>query len=71
VCVYAVKQPPLLVMVVMMIMMLIMSFMQDIYTNIPLKKPCFQGIQCCSYFVITIHGAYNAISSVKSIVLLH
>ena len=29
------------------------------------------GIQCCSYSVVTIHGAYIVSSSVESIVLLH
>jgi hypothetical protein len=35
------------------------------------NKSCLQRIQCCSYSVATIHGAYNAIYIVKSIVLLH
>jgi hypothetical protein len=26
---------------------------------------------CCSYYVVTIHGVYNATSSVESTVLLH
>jgi hypothetical protein len=30
-----------------------------------LIKPYFYGIQCCSYSVVTIHGAYNASSSVN------
>ena len=35
------------------------------------NKPCLYGIQCCNYSVVTIHGTYNAISNVKSIVPLH
>ena len=34
-------------------------------------KLCPWGIQCCSYSVVTIHGAYIVSSSVESIVLLH
>jgi len=29
------------------------------------------GIQCCSYSVVTIHGAYIVSSSVEYVVLLH
>ena len=32
------------------------------------NKPCHYGTQCYSYSVVTIHGAYNAVSYVKSIV---
>ena len=32
-------------------------------------KLCPQGIQCCSYSVVTIHGAYIVSFSVESIVL--
>ena len=33
-------------------------------------KLCPWGIQCCSYSVVTIRGAYIVSSSVESIVLL-
>ena len=44
--------------------------MQCIYIYIPETNHDCYGIQCCNYSVVTIHGAYNTISSVKSIVLL-
>ena len=34
-------------------------------------KLCPYGIQCCSYSVVTIHGAYIVSFSVESIVFLH
>ena len=35
------------------------------------NKPCLYGIHCCSYSVVTVHGAYNAVCNVKSFVRLH
>jgi hypothetical protein len=34
------------------------------------NKPYPKGIQCCSYPIVTIHGAYNVISNIKCIILL-
>jgi hypothetical protein len=38
--------------------------MHGVYTYIP-------EMQCCSYSVVTIQGAYNAVCNVKYFVLLH
>ena len=52
------------------IIIIIISFVQGIYTYIP-ETNCPYGIQCCSYSVVTIHGAYIVCSSIESVVLLH
>ena len=57
--------------IIIMMMIIIFSFMQGIYTYIHRDKLCPQAIQCCSYSVVTIHGAYIVSFSVESIVLLH
>ena len=44
--------------------------MQGIHTCIP-ETNHIPGEQCCSYSVVTVRVAYNAISSSKSFVLLH
>jgi ABC-type phosphate transport system permease subunit len=53
------------------IIIIIISFMQDIYTYVPEAKLCPLAIQCCSYYVVTVRGAYNAIYYIISIALLH
>jgi len=62
-----VKFSPIIIIIIIIIT--IISFMQVNY--IPETKYVPQGIQRCSYSVVTIHGAYIFRFSVESIVLLH
>jgi thiamine transporter ThiT len=57
--------------IIIIIIIIIVSFIQGIYTYIPETKYVPKGIQCCSYSVVTIHGAYIVSFIVESIVLLH
>jgi hypothetical protein len=45
--------------------------MRGIYTYIRERKTYLKTVQCCSYSVVTTHGACNAIYSVVPFVLLH
>jgi len=56
--------------IIIIMFIIIISFMQGIYTYIP-ETNSILGIQFCSYFVVSIHGAYIVSYSVQSIVLLH
>ena len=55
----------IIIVVVVIVVIIIIFFMQGIYTYI-LKQTVFLGNQCCSYSVVTVHGAYNTNTSVKS-----
>ena len=54
--------------IIFIIIYLIYAGYLHLYTR---NKPRLQTIQCYSYSVVTIHGAYNDICNVKSIALLH
>ena len=53
--------------IIIITIIIIISFMQGIYTYISVTNYA----ECCSYYVVTIHGAYIVSFSVESIVLLH
>jgi hypothetical protein len=52
------------------LLLCIMSFMQDIYTYMP-QTNYVSREKCCNYSFVTVHGAYNAVSNVKSIALVN
>ena len=56
--------------IIIIIIIIIISFMQGIYTYIP-EINYVPREQCCSYCIVTIHGAYIISSSVEFIALLH
>ena len=61
----------LIIMIIIIIIIIIIPFMQGIYTYIPETNYVPTELQCCSYSVVTIHGAYIVSFSVEYIVLLH
>jgi hypothetical protein len=56
--------------IVGVVVLYVLVFMQGIYTYIP-ETNHVSTEQCCSYSVVTIHGTYNTIYSLKYFVLLH
>ena len=61
----------IIIIIIIIIITIIISSMQGIYTYIPETNYVPMGIQCCSYSVVSIHGAYIVSFSVESIVLLN
>ena len=55
----------------LLLLLLMLSPLHRIFTLTYLKKTMSLLNTCCSYSVVTVSGIRNAITSVKSIVLLH